>query len=186
MNAVNAKEQQAIQAGAEQEASTLQASFIAAMRQFASAVSVVTVEHQGQRSGFTATSISSFCASPPTVLISTKQTSSSAQLLQGAKCFAVNLLAPEHHAIALRFTGFRGETGQARYAHAQWRTHDGAPPVLSDSLVALDCEVDEILQRHGHCLIFGRVRAIYAPEPVMEQAPLLYWQGQYRQLGAKL
>ena len=187
MNAVNLQEQQAILAGAAQELSMLQASFTAAMRHFASAVSVVTVEHQGQRSGFTATSVSSFCASPPTVLISTKQTSSSAQLLQGAKRFAVNLLAPEHQAIAQRFTGFRGETGEERYAKAQWLEHeDGGAPVLADSLVALDCEADEILERHGHLLIFGRVCAIHAPAQVVQQSPLIYWQGQYRQLGAVL
>ena len=89
--------------------------------------------------------------------------------------------------IAQRFTGFRGETGEERYAKAQWLEHeDGGAPVLADSLVALDCEVDEILERHGHLLIFGRVCAIHAPAQVVQQAPLIYWQGQYRQLGAVL
>ena len=178
------------------DAQALSRSFTQAMRQFASAVSVITVEHEGQRSGFTATSVSSFCAEPPTLLISTRQSSSSAALLLASGCFGVNLLAPEHQALAQRFTGFGGETGEQRYAGARWlQASAGGAPLLADSVLAFDCSVDECLQRHGHLLIFGRVRALHQPlaegadmseAAQRARAPLLYWQGRYQQLGAAL
>jgi len=58
---------------------TLQQSFRQAMRGFAGAVSVVTVADPldaRERSGFTATSVSSFSATPPMVVASMKATSS--------------------------------------------------------------------------------------------------------------
>ena len=87
MNTIDPREQGALQAAAAAE--QLRRQFTQAMRGFASAVTVITVAHGGQRSGYTATSVSSFCAEPPTVLVSTKETSSSAALITGSGRFAV-------------------------------------------------------------------------------------------------
>ena len=183
MNTIDPREQGALQAAAAAE--QLRRQFTQAMRGFASAVTVITVAHGGQRSGYTATSVSSFCAEPPTVLVSTKETSSSAALITGSGRFAVNLLGPGHKAVAQRFTGFGGETGEQRYAGVDWlQLSPGGAPVLRDSVVALDCSVDEVMARHGHLLLFGRVHAIHAPQP--EQPPLLYWQGAYQSMGSLL
>jgi flavin reductase (DIM6/NTAB) family NADH-FMN oxidoreductase RutF len=152
--------------------------FVEAMRGFAGAVCVVTVADGDERSGFTATSVSSFSAQPPVVVASMKETSSSAQLLERTRRFGVNLLRAEQRAIAERFTGFRGEQGEARYGDDDWvhMTADGAP-LLADSVVAMDCEVEELIARHGHLLVIGRVRAVVHDESVPR--PLVYWRGQY-------
>jgi flavin reductase (DIM6/NTAB) family NADH-FMN oxidoreductase RutF len=159
----------------------LQQQFKQAMRGFAGAVTVVTVAEGEERSGFTATSVSSFSAQPPMVVASMKATSSSAGLLQSTRRFGVNLLRVEQQAIAQRFTGFGGEAGAARYGSDAWTqlTRDGAP-VLADAVVAMDCEAEELLERHGHILIIGRVRAVHVAEQA--PAPLLYWQGRYTRL----
>lgn len=162
-------------------AQVLQRSFKQAMRGFAGAVCVVTVADGEARSGFTATSVSSFSALPPMVVASMKADSSSAGLLAKTRRFGVNRLGPQQQAIAERFTGFRGEQGEARYGAERWTQllADGAP-VLGESVVALDCEAEELIERHGHILILGRVRAIAAD--VSAPQPLVYWQGQYTQL----
>jgi len=162
----------------------LQQSFKQAMRGFAGAVSVVTVADPldaRERSGFTATSVSSFSATPPMVVASMKATSSSAGLLERTRRFGVNLLREEQQAIAQRFTGFGGEAGVERYGSDAWTQllADGAP-VLADAVVAMDCEVDELLERHGHILIIGRVREIRVAQEA--PSPLLYWQGRYARL----
>ena len=129
MNTIDPREQGALQAAAAAE--QLRRQFTQAMRGFASAVTVITVAHGGQRSGYTATSVSSFCAEPPTVLVSTTETSSSAALITGSGRYAVNLLGPGHKAVAQRFTGFGGETGEQRYAGADWlQLSPGGAPVL--------------------------------------------------------
>jgi flavin reductase (DIM6/NTAB) family NADH-FMN oxidoreductase RutF len=169
------------QVGEASSAETLQRSFRQAMRGFAGAVCVVTVTDGEARSGFTATSVSSFSASPPMLVASMKADSSSAGLLAKTRRFGVNLLRPQQQAIAERFTGFRGEQGEARYGAERWTQlmADGAP-VLGDSAVALDCEAEELIERYGHILILGRVRAIVVDGSAPQ--PLVYWQGQYTQL----
>lgn len=160
------------------DAAALSHCFVQAMRGFAGAVCVVTVAEGAQRSGFTATSVSSFSSQPPMVVASLKATSSSAGLLERTRRFGVNLLRTEQRAIAERFTGFRGEQGEARYGDDEWvyALPDGAP-LLADSVVAMDCEVEELIVRHGHLLIIGRVRAVNRDESAPR--PLVYWQGQY-------
>lgn len=160
---------------------SLQHDFKLAMRGFAGAVSVVTVADGAERTGFTATSVSSFSAAPPLLVVSTRQTSSSAAILDRTRRFGVNLLRVEHEDIAQRFTGFGGEKGDARYGSNVWTqlTRDGAP-VLADSVVAMDCEAEELLRRHGHILIIGRVRAVQLAKSTPQ--PLLYWQGRYTRL----
>jgi flavin reductase (DIM6/NTAB) family NADH-FMN oxidoreductase RutF len=163
----------------------LQRDFKLAMRGFAGAVSVVTVADGTERSGYTATSVQSFSALPPMILASTRQSGSSAPLLRRTRRFGVNLLRVEHADIAQRFTGFGGEQGDARYGDARWMqlTDDGAP-LLTDSVVAMDCEADELLERYGQILILGRVRALRIAQS--NPQPLLYWQGQYARLAETL
>ncbi len=160
---------------------TVQRDFKLAMRGFAGAVSVVTVADGAERTGFTATSIQSFSATPPMILASTRQNGSAAPLLQKTRRFGVNLLRVDHKDVAHRFTGFGGEQGEARYGSNRWikLAADGAP-LLADSVVAMDCEADELLERHGQILIIGRVRAVHLADSAPQ--PLLYWQGQYTQL----
>jgi flavin reductase (DIM6/NTAB) family NADH-FMN oxidoreductase RutF len=160
---------------------SLQHNFKLAMRGFAGAVSVVTVADGADRSGFTATSVSSFSATPPMIVASTRDTSSSAQLLRRTRRFGVNLLREEQQDVAQRFTGFGGERGAARYGSNQWTqlTPHGAP-LLADSVVAMDCQVDELLERHGQILIIGRVCALLLADRMPQ--PLLYWQGRYTRL----
>lgn len=161
----------------------LSSRFVQAMRGFAGAVCVVTVADGTVRSGFTATSVSSFSAQPPMVVASMKATSSSAGLLERARRFGVNLLRAEQRAIAERFTGFRGEQGEARYGDDAWfHMTPGGAPLLADSVAAMDCEVEELIVRHGHLLVIGHVRAVLRDESVPQ--PLVYWQGQYMRLAA--
>ncbi|MFD1561191.1 flavin reductase family protein [Paraburkholderia silviterrae] len=161
-----------------EDTGALSSRFVQAMRGFAGAVCVVTVAEGALRSGFTATSVSSFSAQPPMVVASLKASSSSAGMLERTRRFGVNLLRAEQRAIAERFTGFRGEQGEARYGGDEWvHASPGGAPLLADSVVAMDCEVEELIVRHGHLLIIGRVRAVNRDESVPR--PLLYWQGQY-------
>lgn len=52
------------------------------------------------------------------------------------------------------------------------------PP--SDALVAVDCEVEEIIERHSHAIVIGRVRDLIVSS---RSAALAYWQGQYVSIG---
>ncbi len=89
--------------------------FKLAMRNLAGAVSVITVGTGLKRTGFTATSVSSFSAEPPVLLVSLNKSSSSWEVLRDAASFGVNILTQAQSGVADRFAGRGGIKGNDRY-----------------------------------------------------------------------
>lgn len=156
------------------------AAFRAALRHLAGGVSVVTTGHGDERTGLTATSISSLSAEPPTVMFGLNLGSSSFPVLRRHGSFGVNFLSATQKQIADRFAGRGGEKGPARYAGAEWIETDVGAPLLKGALAALACEVEELIERHSHAIVIGRVREVRLGG---EDAALLYWRGDYERLG---
>jgi len=156
------------------------ASFRAAFRHLAGGVSVITTGQGSERTGLTATSVSSLSAEPPTIMFGLNLSSSSYPALRRHGSFAVNFLNAAQKQIADRFAGRKGEKGEARYAEAEWITGVTGAPLLAGALACLDCEVEEVIERHSHAIIIGRVRDVRLGG---EDAALLYWRGDYERLG---
>jgi len=155
------------------------ADFRDAMRHLAGAVSVITVGAEGERTGFTATSVSSLSVEPPTLLVSLNRGSSSWPALLKAGAFAVNILAKDQQDVADRFAGRGGIKGNDRYVGWDWSVLPSGSLGLNGALVTIDCELEEAIERHSHALLIGRVQSIVASGA---REPLLYWHGAYRQL----
>lgn len=166
-----------------QEVTVDTARFKEAMRHLAGAVSVITVGRGADRTGFTATSVSSLSIDPPSVLVSLNRSSSSWPVLQRHGSFAVNVLAHDQRHIADRFAGFGGIKGNDRYQGGEWSELVTGTSALSDALVVLDCELEEAIDRHSHAILIGRVKAITVRG---EAQPLVYWHGGYRHITAAL
>jgi flavin reductase (DIM6/NTAB) family NADH-FMN oxidoreductase RutF len=150
-----------------------------AMRHLAGAVSVITVGQGEDRTGFTATSVSSLSVDPPSILVSLNRGSSSWPTIQRWGNFCVNMLAHDQQHVADRFAGRGGVKGTQRYEGAQWHELVTGTLGLADALASLDCELEEAIDRHSHAILIGRVRAITV-RPNVE--PLLYWHGGYRHI----
>jgi len=155
--------------------------FKLAMRHLAGAVSVITVGHGEDRTGFTATSVSSLSAEPPSILVCLNRTSSSWPALQQHRSFCVNILAQDQRHVADRFTGVDGAKGVARYEGASWQPLVTGALSLAEALTVIDCELEEVIIRHSHAILIGKVRAVVSRP---DASPLLYWHGAYRHLGA--
>jgi flavin reductase (DIM6/NTAB) family NADH-FMN oxidoreductase RutF len=155
-------------------------SFREAMRHLPGGVSVITVGRGDNRTGLAATSVSSLSLDPPTVLVSINRSSSSFPVLLESRSFGVNVLSAAHRDVADRFAGRNGEQGAKRYEGARWVTLRTGTSLLEDAVVALDCEVEEIIERHSHAIVIGRVQALR-----LNGGPsaLVYWRGEYDQLG---
>jgi len=152
--------------------------FKTAMRSLAGAVSVVTTGRDPlERTGFTATSVSSLSIEPPTLLVCFNRDSSSWPALQEHGSFCVNVLAHDQLHVADRFAGRNGHKGVARYEGAKWRELATGALALDGALAAIDCDIDAVIDHHTHEIIIGRVRAV---ELRNGAEPLLYWQGAYR------
>jgi flavin reductase (DIM6/NTAB) family NADH-FMN oxidoreductase RutF len=150
--------------------------FRGAMRHLTGGVSVITAGRGRDISGMTVTSVSSLSVDPPTLIVSVNRSASSWPLLKRDGSFGVNILASDQIAIAERFTGKDGLKGADRFAGAEWTVRASGVPLLVGALAAVDCEVEEIVERHSHAIIIGRVRdAIVSAR----SAALAYWHGQY-------
>jgi flavin reductase (DIM6/NTAB) family NADH-FMN oxidoreductase RutF len=153
--------------------------FRAAMRELAGAVSVISCGQGERRTGFTATSVSSLSLEPPTLIISVNRASSSWPVLREAPSFGVNILSTSHRDLAHRFAGQTGAEGSQRYEGGHWMASRSGAPLLSDALAAFECSVEEIIERHSHAIVIGRVESVRRRGG---GGALVYWRGDYDQL----
>ena len=147
-----------------------------AMRQLTGGVSVITAGRGRDISGMTVTSVSSLSVDPPALIVSINRESSSWPLVKRYGFFGVNILTSDQIDIAERFTGKGGLKGADRFAGAGWTTRASGVPLLVGALAAIDCEVEDIVERHSHAIVIGRVLDVAVSA---RTAALAYWQGRY-------
>lgn len=146
-----------------------------ALRSLAGGVSVITAGQGEDRTGATVTSATGLSMDPPTMIVNINKTSSTWPAIQRHGHFCVNILAGGQQAIANRFAGIGGIKGAARYEGAEWTVLASGAPVLVDALAAIDCEVEEIIERHSHAIILGRAVAVLRNDG----ESLIYHNGGY-------
>jgi flavin reductase (DIM6/NTAB) family NADH-FMN oxidoreductase RutF len=147
-----------------------------AMRQLTGGVSVITAGRGRDISGMTVTSVSSLSVDPPALIVSINREASSWPLVKRYGFFGVNILNADQVDIAERFTGKGGLKGADRFIGGQWTTGPSGVPLLAGALAAIDCEVEETVERHSHAIVIGRVLDVTISP---RTAALAYWQGQY-------
>jgi flavin reductase (DIM6/NTAB) family NADH-FMN oxidoreductase RutF len=150
--------------------------FRGAMRHLTGGVSVITAGRGSDISGMTVTSVSSLSVEPSSLIVSVNRAASSWPLLKRYGHFGVNILTADQIDIAERFTGKGGLNGAERFAGAEWTTRASGVPLLVGALAAIDCEVEDIVERHSHAIVIGRVRDLQLSA---RTAALAYWQGRY-------
>lgn len=152
-----------------------------AMRHLVGGVSVVTAGLGNDRTGATVTSAHSLSIDPETMLVSINLASSSWPVIRSYGHFCVNVLGADQQPVADRFAGKGGVKGKDRYEGSEWSSlHTGASALVG-ALAAIDCEVEHIIERHSHALIFGAVRAVVTGE---ERQALVYSHGRYGAYGS--
>ena len=150
--------------------------FRSAMRRLAGGVSVITAGRGKDISGMTVTSVSSLSVDPPALIVSINREASSWPLVKRYGFFGVNILTSDQLDVAERFTGKGGLKGAARFAGADWTTRASGVPLLVGALAAIDCEVEDVVERHSHAIVIGRVLDVAVSA---RTAALAYWQGRY-------
>ncbi|MFB6458105.1 flavin reductase family protein [Bradyrhizobium tunisiense] len=152
------------------------ADFRGAMRHLTGGVSVITAGRGKDITGMTVTSVTSLSVEPPTLLVSINRDASSFPLIRRHGAFGVNILNADQLDVAERFSGKGGLKGADRFAGSRWVTAVSGVPLLAGALSAFDCEVEEIVERHSHGIVIGRVRDIKSSA---RTAALAYWHGRY-------
>ena len=153
--------------------------FRRAFRHLAGGVCVITAGEGESRTGLTATSVTSLSAEPPSVLFCLNRDASAAPMILREGRFGLNILTADQSAIADRFAGKGGAKGAARYEGAEWRVLTTGVSLLADAPAALDCVVVEVIERHSHLIVIGRIVDAVAPGG---GGGLVYRNGAYRRV----
>ena len=153
--------------------------FKAAMRGLVGACSLITVGQGADRNGLVVTTGVSLTAEPPMVLACINRGSSCWPLIRSYGAFALSVLGSADQALAERFSGIGGLKGPARYDGADWIKGETDTLLLADAPLALDCRVEEMIDRGTHSILLGRVLHIRTNP---DRGALLYWNGAYHAL----
>jgi flavin reductase (DIM6/NTAB) family NADH-FMN oxidoreductase RutF len=149
-----------------------------ALRQFASGVTVVTAEHDGERYGITVSAFTSISLDPPVIMVSINTSSRLAPLIVDAEHFAVNILGAEQEDLSSRFAS--AITGPEKYDGIESAARLSGAPIILGALAVFDCVLDQTLLVGTHMLMFGRV--VHAESAADSGDPLIYYHRSYRRL----
>lgn len=148
-----------------------------ALQLWASGVTVVTTQsEQFGVQGMTATAFSSVSVNPPQILVCINQSADTGQGIFTSGCFAVNVLKSGQQTTSNQFAG--GSSQEQRFADTDWQAGVTGAPVLTDSLMSLECTLVDKVLAGTHWIIIGEVQQAVC----REGEPLLYYRGGYRQL----
>lgn len=148
--------------------------FKEAMAGLCSGVAVITARRgDGDPCGLVATSVSSFSASPPSVLVSISHASRCHDALTGSDSFGVHILSAGQAEVARTFAGL----GDDKFAGLRWSWHDLVPR-LAGSLSYLRCRRSALFELYDHSLIIGDVidGSVAADEPLVYMARRMDWR----------
>lgn len=157
------------------ETDEVEQQFRSVMRRLAGGVSIITVGHGADITGMTVTSLTSLSSTPPRLLVSINRNASSFALIERHRQFGVNILGSDQHTIADRFSNGQLK-GPERFEGIEWTVGSSGVPQLSHSLAAIECQVEEIIERHSHGIVVGSLLSF---ELAPRLSGLVYWNGEY-------
>jgi flavin reductase ActVB len=140
--------------------------FHEAMSSLASGVAVVTARRpDGHPCGLAVTSVTSYSARPPSLLVSIAHVSRCHEALAGCERFGVHILRSDEIELAHVFAG----RGEDKFGGVDW-DWDGEVPELRGTLAYLRCRRSAAFERYDHTVLIGDLEG----GRLEEGEPLLY------------
>jgi flavin reductase (DIM6/NTAB) family NADH-FMN oxidoreductase RutF len=146
--------------------------FRQAMGKFATGVTIITTEVEGEVHGMTANAFMSVSLNPKLVVISIGEKAQMLEKINHCKKFAVNILSDAQQEYSMLFAGQIKEKREINFDHL------AGLPVLTGAIAQVACEVVNAHVEGDHTLFIGKV----IDYKVEEGEPLMFFNGQYRSL----
>jgi len=151
-----------------------------ALGQFATGVTVVTAERApGKVHGMTANSFASVSLDPPLILVCVDQHAHLLAMVKARKRFGVSVLKEDQRAMSEYFAQPEENIEMEERLGVRFGWTASGIPVLEDTLVQLGCNVVATYLSGDHTVFIGEVETA----KVFSGEPLLFFRGQYRQIG---
>jgi flavin reductase (DIM6/NTAB) family NADH-FMN oxidoreductase RutF len=156
------------------------AEFRRAMGCFATGVTIITLDLEGEVHGMTANAFASVSLNPPLMLVCVDHSARTHAHVHAKKRFGINILAEDQRVISEYYA-----QPVATHAHAEAeagarfdRTANGTP-VLHGALAYLECRLRSAQDAGDHTIFIAEVEAVV----VRPGEPLLYFRSQYHEIG---
>lgn len=155
-----------------------QAAFRRAMGQFATGVTVITVQHSDHIHGMTANAFSSVSLNPPLVLFCVTKAARMAELIGEVEGFAINILAEDQQDVSRQFAGSNKEHLQDTIALVR----GPIAPLIDGAIVSLSCMTDAVHEGGDHWIVVGRVVEVHESADGSLRDPLVFFRSRYQEL----
>jgi flavin reductase (DIM6/NTAB) family NADH-FMN oxidoreductase RutF len=152
--------------------------FRKAMGCFATGVTIITVDQDGEVHGMTANAFTSVSLEPELVLVCVDHRARTHAHLHARKRFGVNVLRSDQQAISEYYARATETHQQAEEAGARFERTAHGTPVLQGALAYIECRLRSAEQAGDHTIFIAEVEDVV----VREGEPLLFFRGQYRQI----
>jgi flavin reductase (DIM6/NTAB) family NADH-FMN oxidoreductase RutF len=147
--------------------------FRAALAMFATGVTIVTARTaEGEPIGLTANSFNSVSLTPPLVQWSLSQAATSMDAFRQGSHYAINILAADQQALALRFA----TRGTERFADLDFTEGLGGAPLISGCVATFECFNRSRYAEGDHVIFVGEVEHCSYRAGA---SPLLYHGGKF-------
>jgi flavin reductase (DIM6/NTAB) family NADH-FMN oxidoreductase RutF len=159
------------------------AEFRKAMGSFATGVTILTLDLDGEVHGMTANAFASVSLDPLLVLVCVDHNARTHAHLHARKRFGINVLREDQKKISEYYARptaaheHAEEEAGARFDRAKHGT-----PILRGALAYLECRLHSAQEAGDHTIFIAEVEDVV----VREGAPLVFFRGEYRKVGQRV
>jgi flavin reductase (DIM6/NTAB) family NADH-FMN oxidoreductase RutF len=151
-----------------------------AMGCFATGVTIITVDLEGEVHGMTANAFASVSLDPMLVLVCVDHTTRTHAHMHAKKRFGINVLSEDQRAISEYYARPERTHEQAEIeAGARFDRTQHGTPMLQGALAYLECRLHSAQDAGDHTIFIAEVEQVV----VKECEPLLFFRGTYRKVG---
>jgi len=166
--------------------------FRKAMGAFATGVTIITLDLDGEVHGMTANAVASVSLDPLLVLVCVGHIAQTHGYIHAKKRFGINILAERQRPISEYYArpvevrvhaeqGREQVRAEAEAAARFDRTAHGTP-VLHGALAYLECKLQSAREAGDHTIFIAEVEDVV----VRSGEPLLFFRGKYRKIGQEV
>ena len=156
------------------------AKFRKAMGGFATGVTIITLDLEGEVHGMTANAFASVSLDPLLVLVCVDHKTKTHAHLHSKKRFGINVLGEDQRAISEYYARpERDHESAEQEAGARFERTKHGTPMLLGSLAYLECRLHSAQDAGDHTIFIAQVEDVV----VREGEPLLFFRGKYRKVG---
>ncbi|YCA45792.1 flavin reductase family protein [Bacillus sp. JZ8] len=143
-----------------------------AMGKFATGVTVITTDIDGEVHGMTANAFMSVSLSPPLILISIDEKAKMLSKIKRSGHFSVNILSEEQQEVSMLFAGQSSDKENVSFEKRNGNS------VIKEALANIICTVYGSQVAGDHTLFIGEVKDVI----LRDGKPLAFYEGKYSRL----